>query len=258
MAYQHPHAQPAGYYQQPGVVPAQFVNAYGQPVQPMMQPIAQSSGVQLVAPPIVSVSQQVYPEDHRLEIDDAEETDGSSSSSSSSDSPAPQPASNNTTLEEEMEIEESCVVEMEEVKQKDSKERSTNKGYVNPDSTASELTIRDENSPPPDARNKSLAKKNKKQANKKPSYGLGRAKCCCCLGAIGCCGLHRCYLGWNLRGFLMWITLGFCIVGQILDYRRLRPLVDRANEGGHRSPCDKRCCCILKILCCLALLLSPV
>jgi TM2 domain-containing membrane protein YozV len=53
------------------------------------------------------------------------------------------------------------------------------------------------------------------------------------LGFVGCCGVHRCYLGKVSTGFLYFFTEGMCWLGQIADAIQLTEMVKEANGNKH-------------------------
>eukprot|EP01119_Soliformovum_irregulare_P007136 TRINITY_DN19534_c1_g1_i4.p1 TRINITY_DN19534_c1_g1~~TRINITY_DN19534_c1_g1_i4.p1 ORF type:complete len:130 (+),score=13.13 TRINITY_DN19534_c1_g1_i4:31-390(+) len=48
-------------------------------------------------------------------------------------------------------------------------------------------------------------------------------------GLLGCCGLHRCYLGHVGTGVLWWCTGGLCGIGQCVDACNLSNMVRETN-----------------------------
>mmetsp|Transcript_544 Transcript_544/g.905 ORF Transcript_544/g.905 Transcript_544/m.905 type:complete len:143 (-) Transcript_544:183-611(-) len=125
---------------------------------------------------------------------------------------------------------------------------------VSNDDTPDVVVQMDADKPPEDAQKRRAALGQEERTK----FGLCCAKCCWFFCLFGMCGCHRCYLGWHWKGFLMCITLGFCLVGQIQDWREIEELVDMANRGNHVTECDRKCYKVLIVCICIACLLSPV
>ena len=106
----------------------------------------------------------------------------------------------------------------------------------------------DLNCPPEDAKDSS------KDPKKNQKYSEASYKCFCCLGYMGICGMHRCYLRNSCEATKMLCTCGYCGFRQCKDYKNREYLLAEANAGRLQSPADDKCCCIWKGICFVALI----
>ena len=105
----------------------------------------------------------------------------------------------------------------------------------------------DLNAPPADAKDSS------KDPKKNQKFTESSYKCWCCLGVMGLCGMHRCYLRNTCVASQMLFTCGYCGYGQCKDYKYRDLLLEEANAGRLQTECDQKCCCVWRVLCIVVL-----